>query len=73
MKACRIESGYLPPVTPIEQRLAAMWEKRLGGIRIGRDDSFALLGGHHHDLIQRRDNVRAIAEAMNATVKREDA
>ena len=36
---------YIPPGTPLEQSLAAIWREILGLDRVGRDDDFFLLGG----------------------------
>jgi amino acid adenylation domain-containing protein len=35
-----------PPRTPLELRLARLWEEILGVSRVGRSDSFFALGGH---------------------------
>ena len=39
------ERNVRPPITPVEQRLAALWSDLLTGAVIGRDDSFTSLGG----------------------------
>ncbi|HEX9669149.1 MAG TPA: amino acid adenylation domain-containing protein, partial [Thermoanaerobaculia bacterium] len=40
------ELPYLPPRTPTEERLAAIWAPLLGAERVGVDDDFLALGGH---------------------------
>jgi acyl carrier protein len=40
------ERPYLPPRTPTEERLAALWAPLLGVERIGAGDDFLELGGH---------------------------
>jgi len=40
------ETPYAPPETPMESRLAALWEDLLGTAPIGRHDDFFELGGH---------------------------
>jgi non-ribosomal peptide synthetase component F len=37
---------YAPPVTVLEQQIAAIWQDVLGSDRIGVDDNFFDLGGH---------------------------
>ncbi|MRG28226.1 amino acid adenylation domain-containing protein [Laceyella tengchongensis] len=38
--------AYTPPVTPTEQKLAAIWQELLQVKRVSRTDSFFALGGH---------------------------
>jgi acyl carrier protein len=41
------EEAYVAPRTPVEEELAAIWEKVLGRERVGAtDDFFTALGGH---------------------------
>jgi len=40
------ENGYVPPGTPIEEAVAAIWSKVLGVERVGVEDNFFTLGGH---------------------------
>jgi acyl carrier protein len=40
------EKGYVPPRTPIEERLAAVWAAVLRLDRVGVEDDFFDLGGH---------------------------
>lgn len=37
---------YQEPRTPLESRIAQIWQKHLGVERVGRDDDFFELGGH---------------------------
>jgi amino acid adenylation domain-containing protein len=37
---------FLPPATPIEEAVSALWRELLGAERVGLDDSFFALGGH---------------------------
>ncbi|MBX9399673.1 amino acid adenylation domain-containing protein [Lysobacter sp. BMK333-48F3] len=37
---------FLPPSTPTERRVAALWRELLGLEQVGRDDGFFELGGH---------------------------
>jgi amino acid adenylation domain-containing protein len=39
-------TDYVPPTTPVEQLLAAIWEELLGVSPVGLHDSFFDLGGH---------------------------
>ncbi|HEY0736330.1 MAG TPA: amino acid adenylation domain-containing protein, partial [Herpetosiphonaceae bacterium] len=39
-------SALVPPATPTEAQLAALWQDLLGQAAIGRDDEFFALGGH---------------------------
>ena len=39
-------AAYVPPCTPVEQTMAAIWAQLLGVERIGRNDNFFALGGH---------------------------
>ncbi|HEX7029123.1 MAG TPA: amino acid adenylation domain-containing protein [Gammaproteobacteria bacterium] len=39
-------SAHVPPATPAERRIAAIWQDILGVDDIGRDDDFFDLGGH---------------------------
>ncbi len=41
----RAERGYVPPRTPTERALAAVWEAVLGVERVGAEDDFFELGG----------------------------
>lgn len=36
---------YLPPRTPTQEFLAAVWSEELGGVEVGRADTFAEVGG----------------------------
>jgi amino acid adenylation domain-containing protein/FkbM family methyltransferase len=38
--------GFVPPSTPTEQQVAALWRELLGLEQVGRDDGFFELGGH---------------------------
>jgi amino acid adenylation domain-containing protein/non-ribosomal peptide synthase protein (TIGR01720 family) len=38
--------GHVPPRTPTEELLAAVWAHLLGAERVGADDDFFALGGH---------------------------
>jgi acyl carrier protein len=40
------DAGYVAPRTPIEEKLAAIWEHLLGLERVGIHDNFFELGGH---------------------------
>ncbi|HEU4511197.1 MAG TPA: amino acid adenylation domain-containing protein [Pyrinomonadaceae bacterium] len=40
------DEGYVSPRTPIEEKLAAIWENLLGVERVGIHDNFFELGGH---------------------------
>ncbi|HEU0299006.1 MAG TPA: amino acid adenylation domain-containing protein, partial [Longimicrobium sp.] len=40
------EGGYVPPRTPTEQALAAVWVEVMGLERVGAADDFFVLGGH---------------------------
>lgn len=40
------ESGRVPPTTPTEQRIAAIWQKALGITSISVEDNFFDVGGH---------------------------
>jgi amino acid adenylation domain-containing protein len=40
------ETAYLPPRTPVEQAVAAVWAECLGRERVGMHESFFSLGGH---------------------------
>ncbi|MCW3464519.1 non-ribosomal peptide synthetase/type I polyketide synthase [Chitinophaga nivalis] len=40
------QQAYVPPVTPVQQQLAAIWERFLKVERVGIYDSFFALGGH---------------------------
>jgi amino acid adenylation domain-containing protein len=40
------DKAFVPPQTPVEQRLAEMLEPLLGLDRVSMDDNFFLLGGH---------------------------
>jgi acyl carrier protein len=40
------EDGYLPPISPVEKRLAAMWSEALEREQIGLHDTFYGLGGN---------------------------
>ncbi|ASS75393.1 hypothetical protein CIG75_10585 [Tumebacillus algifaecis] len=40
------EDAYLPPRTPTEQKVAAIWAEELGAARVGANDHFFRLGGH---------------------------
>ena len=42
----QLDSDYVEPEGPIEERLAAFWQDLLGVDRIGAEDSFFDLGGH---------------------------
>jgi acyl carrier protein len=39
-------AAHVPPRTPTEQALAALWAEALGVERVGADDEFLALGGH---------------------------
>ncbi|HEY0604611.1 MAG TPA: amino acid adenylation domain-containing protein, partial [Herpetosiphonaceae bacterium] len=39
-------SALIPPATPTEEELAALWQDLLGQAAVGRDDEFFALGGH---------------------------
>ena len=41
-----LESGYVEPRNPIEQRLASIWSELLGIKQVGIQDNFFALGGH---------------------------
>src|SRR5262249_31126598 len=41
-----LEQAYLPPRTPVEEILAALWAELLGVERVGIHDNFFDLGGH---------------------------
>ncbi|WP_365731752.1 amino acid adenylation domain-containing protein [Ramlibacter sp.] len=45
-QAVRGESDYVPPHTPLEHELAAIWAEVLGLERVGLHDNFFTLGGH---------------------------
>jgi acyl-CoA synthetase (AMP-forming)/AMP-acid ligase II len=40
------EEEYIPPHTPTEEQLAAIWGELLSLEQVGREDNFFLLGGH---------------------------
>lgn len=42
----RPEDAFVPPQTPTEHALAAIWAKLLHQTRVGRDDNFFDVGGH---------------------------
>mgnify|MGYP001822430255 CR=1 FL=1 len=42
----QLEAEFIPPRTPVEERLAAIWEELLDVARLGVGDSFFELGGH---------------------------
>ena len=43
----RLETGHVPPQSPLERRLAAVWTEVLGLEKVGRNDNFFFdLGGH---------------------------
>jgi len=42
----------VPPATPEEERLAALWGEILGRERIGAHDDFFALGGHSLHAVQ---------------------
>jgi len=44
--AARLRRSYVPPETPVQQALAAIWGEVLSVDRIGIDDNFFDLGGH---------------------------
>ncbi len=50
--------GYLPPSTPTERELAAIWSEVLGVARIGARDDFFALGGHSLMAVQILSRVR---------------
>jgi acyl carrier protein len=39
-------TGYIPPSTPTEERIAAIWAEALGVERVSVGDDFFALGGH---------------------------
>ncbi|OCR00390.1 hypothetical protein BCD67_12815 [Oscillatoriales cyanobacterium USR001] len=53
-----LKEAYVPPRTPIEQVLAAMWAEVLGVERVGIYDNFFQLGGHSLLAIQLIGRVR---------------
>jgi len=44
--AGREEAGFVPPHTPLEEAIAALWREVLGVERVGIGDDFFRLGGH---------------------------
>ncbi len=42
----QLDSDFVPPETPIEERLAGFWQDLLGVDQVGVEDSFFDLGGH---------------------------
>lgn len=60
---------YLPPVTAIEQTLAAIWAEVLGVERVGLNDDFFVLGGHSLvaiRLISKLKSALAVSVSINS-------
>jgi amino acid adenylation domain-containing protein len=47
-----VTQTYIPPEGPVEETIAAMWQRLLGVEKVGRNDSFFELGGHSLVAIQ---------------------
>ncbi|WP_445013544.1 amino acid adenylation domain-containing protein [Paenibacillus oleatilyticus] len=54
---------YVAPRTPIEAKLAELWEEVLGAPRIGVKDRFFELGGHSITAMQLTEKVNTVMEA----------
>jgi thioesterase domain-containing protein len=54
------ERAYEPPVGPVEEPLAELWQRLLGVARAGRDDNFFALGGHSLLAMQMVNELRTL-------------
>ena len=54
-----LQTGYVAPVSEIENAIADVWQNALGIDRIGRDDNFFELGGHSLLLVQAQSSLAA--------------
>ncbi|HET6231554.1 MAG TPA: amino acid adenylation domain-containing protein [Longimicrobiaceae bacterium] len=55
-----VESAYVAPSTPTEEKLAAIWSELLGVERVGVNDNFFELGGHSLNATQVVSRVRTV-------------
>jgi amino acid adenylation domain-containing protein len=52
-------ADYVPPRTPVEEMLAAIWSEILAAPRVGIHDNFFELGGHSLSIIQLASRIRS--------------
>ena len=61
------EKSFVPPSTPVEKQLAAIWSEVLGIEKIGIHDNFFDIGGHSLLIVQVQNRLKEISNS-NLTV-----